>query len=894
VLTIAPISSAQYYLGQALDALDEYYTKGEAGGRWLGKGAEALGLSGAVEAEDLRAVLQALSPADGGALVSGAASARRSRMGFDLVFSAPKGVSLIGLLGDRAVTEAVLDAHTNAVAQALGYLETEAAFVRRGRDGSVRLAAKGLVAASFVHTTSRLGDPQLHSHVLLTNLGESGDGAWSALDARAIYHSSRTAGFLYQAALRAELTRSLGMAWRPVVRGMAEPAGVPDKALEHFSRRRAEIEAALERLGESSAEAANIAAHATRAPKDHEVSREALVASWRLRAEQVGLGRNALRALTPVGHEPALAPLADLTDRLFGPEGLTHHASTFGRQEVLRALAESAHEGAEVAPLRLLASRLLEDERVVRLQAERSEGRYTTAELLATEQALVTSALQSQGAGRAVVPEPALRRVLDDRPGLADEQVAALEHLVRGGNGITALVGPAGTGKTFVLEAARAAWEAAGHRVVGTALAGRTALALSEATGAPSFTLARLLADAEQGGLPVGGVVLVDEAAMVGTRQLSKLWSAAERAGAKVVLVGDHHQVPEVEAGGAFKALVGALGAPELTHNRRQAEAWEREALAQLRSGSPARAVGAYAGHGRVITADSAPEARRAMVADWWAAAQEGHDAVMFALRRSDVDSLNRLARALARDAGQLAGPELEAGDRSFAVGDEVMALRADRRAGVLNGTRARVTGVDLAGGSLTVLTRRGEELALPAEYLEAGHLGWGYAVTLHKGQGSTVDKAFLLGSDGLYREAGYTGMSRGRVSNDVYLVGAASLEPGCRAPALAQGKEPLDRLVDSLGRSRAQALALGRLPGRLAATPSAAGDIGHEPHQLELALADRVADEGRNAGLGLPAEASRTPPQAPTESPWQAAARRLAERVRERESGRGIGQDIC
>jgi hypothetical protein len=179
----------------------------------------------------------------------------------------------------------------------------------------------------------------------------------------------------------------------------------------------------------------------------------------------------------------------------------------------------------------------------------------------------------------------------------------------------------------------------------------------------------------------------------------------------------------------------------------------------------------------------------------------------MFALARTDVEALNRLARALAKQGGRLAGPELDIGGRAYAVGDEVVALRPDRRLGLLNGTRATVTGLDLEGRSVSVLTQSGKALEIPASYLEEGHLGWGYATTLHKGQGSTVDRAFVLGGDGLYREAGYTGLSRGRVSNDIYLVEGGSFEVDSHAPEISR-RDAVADLSANLSRSRAHELA--------------------------------------------------------------------------------------
>ena len=200
------------------------------------------------------------------------------------------------------------------------------------------------------------------------------------------------------------------------------------------------------------------------------------------------------------------------------------------------------------------------------------------------------------------------------------------------------------------------------------------------------------------------------------------------------------------------------------------------------------------------------------MVSAWWEARGRGADAAMFALARSDVEALNRLARALAKDAGEVMGPELEAAGRAFAVGDEVLALRGDRRLGVVNGTRGKVSYVDLAEGTLGFTDRSGREVAVPASYLRAGHLGWGYATTLHKGQGSTVGEAFLLGTEGLYREAGYTGLSRGRDSNVAFVVGAAALEEALATDSHLEAgptREPIERLAKELSRSAAKELAL-------------------------------------------------------------------------------------
>jgi ATP-dependent exoDNAse (exonuclease V) alpha subunit len=264
--------------------------------------------------------------------------------------------------------------------------------------------------------------------------------------------------------------------------------------------------------------------------------------------------------------------------------------------------------------------------------------------------------------------------------------------------------------------------------------------------------------------------VVVDEAGMVGTRTLARLLAHAEQAGAKVVLVGDPHQLPEIDAGGILRGLANRLDTVQLTDNRRQREQWEREALDELRDGDVAQAVAAYGDHGRIVTADTAEALRERLVDDWWTARQaRPHETgVMIAARRSDVDDLNTRARRCLAAAGQLTGPALSAEGRTFQAGDEVLFVRNDRRLGVVNGRRGVVRTVSDDHLQVETQTR---VVTVPGGYLDDGHLHHGYATTAHKAQGATVDRAWVLGSDVMYREWGYVAMSRGRHHNALYVL---------------------------------------------------------------------------------------------------------------------------
>ena len=319
-----------YYLDSIASGVEDYYTGGgEAPGFWLTKAAAGLGLSGRVDAEDLRRVMGARDPKTGDEL----RRTKRQRVpGYDLAFRAPKSVSLLWALGDDATTAVVRDAHDQAVRSAVGYLQDHAAFARRGR-ASEKLKVGGLVAAAFRHRTSRAGDPLLHTHVLVANVGQCVDGQWRALDSRALYTHAKTAGYLYQAALREQLSRRLGVEWTAVRNGTAEIAGIPRDVIKAFSRRRGQILARMAERGERSARAAQAATLHTREAKDAGAG-QGLREQWAQRAEGLGFSPERIPGLLGVAKPGPLDALlvTAAAERLAGPEGLTARASTFTRR----------------------------------------------------------------------------------------------------------------------------------------------------------------------------------------------------------------------------------------------------------------------------------------------------------------------------------------------------------------------------------------------------------------------------------------------------------------------------------------------------------------------------------------------------------------------------------
>jgi conjugative relaxase-like TrwC/TraI family protein len=822
---------ADYYLtavARGGEGVEGYYlARGEEPGRWLGAGADTLGLSGEVTAEQLRAVLDAHHPHTGQQL---AAHPARKVPGFDHTFRAPKSVSLLWALSDRDTAAEVVAAHDAAVDAAVGYLQRAAGFSRRGAGGAETVEVDGFVAAAFRHRTSRADDPLLHTHVLVANLARtSDDGVWRTLDSRKLFVHAKTAGVLYQAQLRYELTTRLGVAWQPVVNGVADIAGVDRALIETFSRRRAQIVELLAARSETSAAAAQTATLATRQAKSERSSEAELRQLWFRRAVAAGVTPGWHRQLTArTGWQQP--DVAALWQQLVEEEGLTQSSSSFTRREVLQQLAGLLPAGAPVDWCEGVAELLLTHDRdllvtlgptrgqltgvdVIRrgdgriVPADDDERRYTTRGLLLTEQRAINHSLGRLDDQLAVVDESALHRALARR-NLTGEQQTMVTRLTGSGAGVEVVVGKAGTGKTYALDAAREAREASGVPVAGVALAARAALELETSADIPTTTLARLLRqldDHRHGSpLPPGSVLVVDEAGMIGTRQLARLLDHTQAQSVKVVLVGDPRQLPEIDAGGLFRALTTRLPAIELTDNRRQQLPWEQAALDELRHGNPDTALAAYRQHGRIRTADTAEAVRQRLVNDWWTTASTDlAGSIMIGLRHTDVDELNHRARTTMSVAGRLTGPTLVVGGGvELQAGERIVCLRNNRQLGVVNGTRATIIRIHPAARTVEAVDDHGRPLTLPGGYLDARHVTYGYAITGHKAQGLTVDHTYTLGTETLYREWGYVAMSRGRLTNQLYHGPAATGDDGLHHHV---HHDDVPDLTSQLRRSRAE-----------------------------------------------------------------------------------------
>jgi conjugative relaxase-like TrwC/TraI family protein len=374
MLSVAKLSRGReaYYLSTVAAGRESPGGLIEPDGRWAGSGAKVLGLSGTVEAAELRRILAGADPTTGEVLSAHHDVVRV--VAYDCTYSTPKSVSLLHALGPEEVQAEVRAGHEQAADAALGYLERNGNRVRRSLTRGappVAVPAKGFVAAAFLHRTSRAPDPHLHSHVLVANLAQGPDGRWSALDGRGLYLELATARDLYETQLRSELTGRLGVSWRELQGAWADIAGIDPKLNRAFSRRSTEIEAALERSGRSSARARSIAAVTTRPEKDLDTAYERLVADWRERSLRLGTSEGRLASVAR-GARQITAPSTDRPDpgaswaeRALGETGVLARDGTCRRGDLIRSRCTSLPFGAEVGEIEADVEALLSRGRLV-------------------------------------------------------------------------------------------------------------------------------------------------------------------------------------------------------------------------------------------------------------------------------------------------------------------------------------------------------------------------------------------------------------------------------------------------------------------------------------------------------------------------------------------------
>ena len=462
-----------------------------------------------------------------------------------------------------------------------------------------------------------------------------------------------------------------------------------------------------------------------------------------------------------------------IADPSIALDAITHQQSTFTRRDMAK-FAHRHSDGIEQFNEVMGAMRGAPD--LIELGKDsRGEDRFTTQAMIEAEQRLHRAAeLMAEREQHEVNDrhrQAALAHAEQRGLVLSGEQADALAHITdRRDLGV--VVGHAGTGKSAMLGVAREAWEAAGYEVRGVALSGIAAENLERGSGISSRTIASMEHGWEQGRdlLTSRDVLVIDEAGMVGTRQLERVLSHTAEAGAKVVLVGDPSQLQAIEAGAAFRSIHERHGGAEIGEVRRQQEDWQRYATRDLATGRTGYALEAYRSHGMVHEAQSREQARGDLIDRWDRDRQAAPDRTRIILTHTndEVRALNDVARERMRAAGDLGDDvrvTVERGERHFASGDRVMFLQNERGLGVKNGTLGTIEQIDAQ--SMAVQTDDGRSVRF--ELKDYNRIDHGYAASIHKAQGMTVDRAHVLATPGMDAHASYVALSRHRDGVDLH-----------------------------------------------------------------------------------------------------------------------------
>lgn len=479
---------------------------------------------------------------------------------------------------------------------------------------------------------------------------------------------------------------------------------------------------------------------------------------------------------------------------------VTREMSVFTERDIAKVLHRYVDDA---ATFQNLMGRIFQNPDVLRLERERigfASGRrepakYTTRELVTLEAEMARQSIWLAGRSSHGVRAAVLAAAFDRHERLSDEQRVAIAH-VAGEGRLATVVGRAGAGKTTMMKAARDVWEAAGYRVVGAALAGKAAEGLSSEAGIASRTLAswELAWSKGRDQIDEKTVFVLDEAGMVSSRQMALFVDAIVKAGGKLVLVGDPDQLQPIEAGAAFRAVVERTGYAELETIYRQRAHWMRDASLDLARGKIASALDAYDQAGMVRTEWTRGQAISVLIEDWNRDYDPQKSALILAHRRRDVRMLNEMARAklVERDIlGESFAFETEDGARRFAVGDRIVFLRNEGSLGVKNGMLADV--VEAASGRIVAEIGDGEDRRRvevdQSFYTNVDH---GYATTIHKSQGATVDRVKVLASGTLDRHLTYVAMTRHREAAALY-VGMAEFTNRASGVLVAHGVAPFE-----------------------------------------------------------------------------------------------------
>jgi conjugative relaxase-like TrwC/TraI family protein len=784
----------QYYTGQDPDMVRGVYI-----------GGSSLGVDGREVGPEFAKFLEKENPITGEKYYhTKARKGEKPRLGFDVTMSPDKSFGVLWAREDDAGRKRLEKLFHDSVRDTIAYVEGNILgdCVRRGKGGIDREAPRELTWAVFQHGTSRPvekdgitlpQDPQPHAHCVLLNLVQRQDGTYGALSENILYKAQKEMTAVFDSVMHQKLRDELGLAVHKHEHGFRID-GVSQDLIQHYSKRREEIEGLAAEIGTTTARAGNTLAVGSRIQKG-ELREDELIPIWQKEMDSMAWSIDQAKGL----YNQVTPELGGLTQAridlgLDAAMGKAAKDKTIMSESQIRAFVVDAFSGeVPIEKIQPLFKEALDSGRFVPLLNEKGQTIYTTRTVIERERAIVERArgMAERNPGTKVLDQTLVEETLKrytsraERP-MTRQQAAAARHILDSGQ-LSVFIGAAGTGKSFSLKVVKEVLEESGYTVIGTSPTGKASQGLkTSAEIEHCSTLDRLLIDIDRGKVKLDQktIVIVDEAGMLGSEKFERIQKAVESAGSRMTLVGDDKQAPPIDQGRPFALIKEAIGAAEITEVMRQRDAWQKEASNDFREGHALKALQAYQDHGMVHHAQTWDTLKTKVLGDWFKDRMQEPEKtrMMWAGRNEEVRELNAMARKSLLDAGELDpkkqvltvlkdrdGIETE---KHLAKGDRLFFLKNDTKLGVFNGNLGTVESVRQLKreGDVQVTIKIDEGERVSFRLSEYRHLDYGYAGTIHKGQGDTVDKSYGVVSQMTNKELSYVLATRHREECHFYI----------------------------------------------------------------------------------------------------------------------------
>jgi conjugative relaxase-like TrwC/TraI family protein len=792
MMAFSQISDINYHIRETNKSYQ--FIEGESPGVYAGIGSEILGLTGEVEELTFIQLMKGIHPITKEYLYQ--TNGKKHRPGFDIVFNAPKEVSVAWARSNRKQREMIEDAHYQAVVEALRFIERHAAYTRRGHNGVTHQKVVGLIAALFQHSTSRAEDPHLHTHCVIMNTAQRFDKGYGSLESMHILRYQKAASYLYKAKISEQL-RELGYGTQTISQSFAIN-GIPNSLCEHFSKRRRQILGALEAKGVSTARAANMAAKMTRGIKKS-VNRSKLFNSWQSEMNEYGFTEQKLKELQDFSLGIHIPDEDDLTlikfNKEFISELLTESVSVFSEIDIFNAALYTAMRLAIPAKAALdLAEVILESEQIIELVSHKDYERvFTTHDMRELERQLITDAQLLKN--RSFISGLSINdiKIAEHRTGLnlSEEQEEALLGVL-GDASLEIMCGSAGSGKSTTMTVVADIYRSKGIRVWGAAIAKTAAKNLEQETSVTSFTIAKLLLDLDNNWSKIkrGDLVIIDESGQVGVKHLFSLQTHAIKKGFKIILTGDDRQLKSIEHSGALSFLIrkNVLGSTRINQIRRQRQQWDRAAVANFRDGKSTEGLLTYKKYKRIHLLQDIESAYLKIVEDWDNYRKENPEKQTMVIARTwdDVIQLNELIRNKLQKNDEVEKQDIEingvVGSKEFnfllSVNDRIRFTRNNSQLGFTNGDIGIINNISKDNnGEISIAVKRDDGQSINIKQSsysdDKGNLFVvpAYAQTIYSSQGQTIDgNVFVLHDQMIDRAHAYVALSRHKDECHLYV----------------------------------------------------------------------------------------------------------------------------